>query len=132
MAASATGPIQRQRRLAEQRGVSESASITSVKAENYDQAQTSKLITTDDAAVDTETNVEGFLVAARATGPVQRRLRRRKSKGGASESSSIASVAAKKSDQTKTSTLTTMDNAAVDTETKVEGFLVAARATKPV
>ena len=32
------------------------------------------LMTTDDAAVDTETKVKGFLVAARAAGPVQRRL----------------------------------------------------------
>ena len=37
--------------------------------------------TTDDAAVDTETKVEAFLVAASATGPVQRR-RQRQSEGG--------------------------------------------------
>ena len=85
--------------------------------------------TTDEAAVNKDTKVEGFLVVARATGPVQRRRRRRRSEGVASESSSVASAAAEKSDRARMSASTTMDNAAVNTEAKVEGFLVAERAT---
>ena len=88
--------------------------------------------TTDEAAVNKDTKVEGFLVVARATGPVQRRRRRRRSEGVASESSSVASAAAEKSDRARMSASTTMDNAAVNTEAKVEGFLVAERATGTV
>ena len=65
-------------------------------------------------------------MAARATGLVQRR---RQSKGGASESLLIASAVAEKSDRARTLTSTTTDDAAVDTEMKVWGCLVAARAT---
>ena len=83
--------------------------------------------TTDDVDVKTETKVWECLVAAkmpdwfRGGGDGGAR-------GGASESSSIASVASEKSGQARTSTSTTMNDAAVDTETKVWGCLVAARA----
>ena len=85
--------------------------------------------TTDDAVVDMETKVEGFLVAEKATGLVQRWRRWRRSKGGAFELSSIASVAAERSYQAGMSMLTTTGDAAVDAETKVWGCRVAARDT---
>ena len=106
-------------------------SIASAAAENSDREQTSTLTTTDDAAVDTETKVEGLLVTERATGLVQR-WQRWWRKWGASECLSIASAAAEKSDWAWTLTSIMTDDAAVDTETKVEGFFLAARATELV
>ena len=88
--------------------------IASVAADGSNQEQTLIPATNEDAAVDMETKVEGFLVAERATGLVWRR-RRQQSKGGAFELSSRASVAADNSDQAGTSTLPTTGDAAVDT-----------------
>ena len=57
-------------------------SIVSVAAKKSNREQTSTMtMMTGDAAVNTETNIEGFIVEARATGPVQRK-QRRQSKGG--------------------------------------------------
>ena len=95
------------------------SAIASAAAEGSNQERTSMPAMPDDAAVDMETKVEGFLVAARATKLVQRRWWRRRSKGGLFKFSSRASVATVRSDQSGTSTLTTTGNAAVDPEMKV-------------
>ena len=55
--------------------MSECSLIASVAAEKSDRARTLTLMTTDDAAVDMESMVKVFLVAGRATGPVQGRRR---------------------------------------------------------